>query len=435
MKPEPQRKPFKVSEGNASVMVSPWKGSRWRYLWRPSPDAPWQYTSDSTKAGITKKAKDMLRETAGGGLAWSALPRERRHFLEQVHNQVSAADQQVILDYLASRKKSGGLGDAVARFLAYKIASKKGTETAHLAQVRRDLESLAESFGNCLVTDVSLDALAKWWIERTGAAGDARRKGIRTTLVMFWTWARKDGVAGTDPDTVAQRLPSVGTTTGKLEIFTRPELEFLLSAVERQWFPFVVLGAFQGIRPEEIAPKKSSGKPGLRWESFDWEFDSIRLPREVAKGSKRERIMPLHPVTRSWLEAYGVTPSWTGRICLENPTEVHPRATTAWGKALTKHFPARFSGWPQDALRHSYASHRNAVLRNLVTVAEEMGTSESMLHGHYHNPRTRQEGEAYFGLFPEVAQQLAPYLKLPDSVPTKSRFGDPGTVSSAAKAG
>ena len=45
---------------------------------------------------------------------------------------------------------------------------------------------------------------------------------------------------------------------------------------------------------------------------------------------------------------------------------------------------------------------RNAVLRNLPQVAEEMGTSETMLRRHYHNPRTTEEGTAWFNLRPEM---------------------------------
>ena len=40
------------------------------------------------------------------------------------------------------------------------------------------------------------------------------------------------------------------------------------------------------------------------------------------------------------------------------------------------------------------------MIRALPQVAEEMGTSETMLKKHYHNPKTKEEGEAWFGLRP-----------------------------------
>lgn len=59
-------------------------------------------------------------------------------------------------------------------------------------------------------------------------------------------------------------------------------------------------------------------------------------------------------------------------------------------------------GWPQDALRHTYGSMRNAQIRNLPQVAEEMGTSETMLRRHYHNPKTKEEAVEWFRLRPEM---------------------------------
>ncbi len=60
------------------------------------------------------------------------------------------------------------------------------------------------------------------------------------------------------------------------------------------------------------------------------------------------------------------------------------------------------TGWPQDSLRHSYGSFRNALIRNLPQVAEEMGTSETILRCHYHNPITLKEGEEWFALRPAM---------------------------------
>jgi integrase len=412
----PQRKSFQVKSGNSHISVYPYRHPEtgkegWRFAWRKTIRDKWSYVTAGTKAEIEGKAEKKLGEMAVGGTVWSSLSPARLAFHEAIEREVSPEDESAVLAFIAGRKKSGSLADAVTRFVAWKVAAKKGKETAHLATVRRDLESLAKTFPKSLVIDVTLEQLAAWWDERTGGAGDARRKGIRTTLVMFWRWARKDGIAGSEPDTVAQRLPSIEAGEGKLEIFNLPEFEFLLSIAEKEWYPLLILGAFEGIRPEEIAPKKDNVKPGLRWEHIDWDWDVIRVPKEVSKTG-RARIIPLHPAARAWLEAIGAGPTWTGVICEQNPTEVSPRATTTWGKALAQKFPDRFDGWPQDALRHSYASYRNAVIRNLPQVAEEMGTSEDMLHGHYHNPRIKQQGEAWFQFLPAEAETRAAWLKL-----------------------
>jgi len=399
----PARKKFRVRRGNSHLSVYPWTHPQtgregWRYAWRESAAHPWRYVTKEKRADIVESAEKKLAELDRGGIVWSSLPPDRLAFLESVHRTTRATDQQAVLDFIAGRQKSGAIAEAVERFMQDKIAAKQGHETAHLAQVRRDLEALADHFAGRLVIDISHAELRAWWTARAGGAGVDRQRGIRTTLSMFWKWARKDGIAGNDVDTVADRLPRIDPGEASLSIFHLEELEFLLSIVEPEWFPWVVLGAFQGLRPEEIAPRKNSRKPGLRWEAVDWEWNVIRIPKAVSKT--RERVMPLHPATRAWLQHHGAGPTWTGPVCLRNPSDVHPRATTAWGKRLAGKFPGRFTGWPKDALRHSFASYRNAVIRNLPQVAEEMGTSEAMLHGHYHNPRTSAQGAAWFAFLP-----------------------------------
>lgn len=404
------RKKFRVRRGNSHLSVYPWTHPAtgkegWRYAWRETAAHPWRYVTREKRAEIVESAEKKLAELDRGGIVWSGLPADRLAFLESVHRSARTTDQQAVLDFIAGRQKSGGLADAVARFMAHKTAAKKGHETPHLAQVRRDLEALAEHFPGRLVIDVTHPELERWWTDRAGTAGADRQRGIRTTLAMFWKWARKDGIAGNDVDTVADRLPRIDPAEASLSIFQLEELDFLLSIVEPEWFPLIVLGAFQGIRPEELAKKKASRKPCFRWEFIDWEWNVIRIPKAVAK-TNRERQMPFHPAARAWLEAHGAGPTWTGPVCLRNPAEIHPRATTAWGRALAKKFPDRFTGWPADALRHSFASYRNAVLRNLPQVAEEMGTSVAMLHGHYHNPRATAEGEAWFAHLPPAADPI-----------------------------
>lgn len=446
------RKKFLVKEGNAQVWVRPWMG-KWRFPWRETPLSKEQWTVKPTKAEAEAAAEERLREmTSDGDIVWSGLPTRRRHFLSAVHRECREEDEAALLQFLADRQKSGLVPDAVARFMAFKIASTKGVETKHLAAMRCDLEAFATAFSTSMLIDVPIDPLTRWWDERTGDAGDHRRKAIRTSLVTFWKWAADDGIAGNDKKTTAQRLPTIDPGGGSLFIFQPDELVHLLSIVERKWVPLIILGAFQGIRPEEIAPqqgtknkrndtrgkKKAKPKPGLRWEHIRWEFNTIEMPKEITKGKgekKRSRIMPLHPVTRAWLEAFGALPEWTGPVCLENPTEVFPRATTVWGRALAERFPGRFTGWPQDALRHSYASYRNAGIRNLYQVAEEMGTSEPMLHNHYHNPCSSERGAQWFALTPDAVEICPAWLKISTSgVPVSYQKNEGPHVVSASKA-
>ena len=195
--------------------------------------------------------------------------------------------------------------------------------------------------------------------------------------------------------TAADRLPSLAVGPGRLRVLEPAELRLILDRVDWQFLPWVILGAFAGLRPEELAPREAS-KPGLRWEHLDAAFGVIRVPAATAKTG-RARIVPILPTCRAWLEAFGWEDGWTGPVVLRNPSQA--RETAKLGRLLDQAFN-RAEGWPKDALRHSYGSYRNAELRALEQVAEEMGTSVAMLHRHYHQPRSAGEAKVWFGVLP-----------------------------------
>jgi integrase len=416
----PIKKRFKVWEGNSYRTCYPYTypgggKSGWRFNWRKDQTEKWRGIFKDTKEEITEAARKNLIECATGEIIWTALPGSRRDFLAQVHRESSIADQEAILQFIKDRQKSGLIKDAVQRFVAYKITAKNGVETEHLATVRRDLENLAERHGELAVIDITIDQLTSWWHDRTGTAGPARRAGIRTNVIGFFNWCQKDGIAGSGRYHTAHRLPPIDPGEGQLQIFTLEQFEFYLSIIEKEWLPMAIMGAFQGVRPEELAPKKKRGKSRLQWEHLNWDFESVGLPKKVAKGGKKARVFQMHEVTAAWLKAYGVDETWTGHICPANPSEVQigkKRLTKIWGEKLKERFPEDFpDGWPKDVLRHSYASYRNGIIQNLNTVALEMGTSEGELHGHYNNPRTLAQGEAWFAFTPDKLGLKLPYLK------------------------
>lgn len=348
-----------------------------------------------TKKAAEEAAWEKLGELDAGGLVWSGLDGETRRFLQEVHRLASETDRPAVLAFLASRRKSAEIGASVARFMDFKEAQKGGA-TRHLVNVRRDLEALGKAFAGRSVTDVTDGDLAEWWQARVGERKGKTRNECRGNLVAFWNWCVRDGIFPKEV-TPAEKLPRVELEPCERRVLTPEELLALLAEVGETWRPWVVLGAFCGLRPEEIAPvvgkvKTRRAKRGLRCEEIDWQFKVIRLPAEVSKINA-PRNVPLVPAALAWLEWAGLRPGMVGAVCSVNPTE--SGETLRLGKEVFK------TGWPQDALRHSYGSFRNALLRNLPQVAEEMGTSETMLRRHYHNPRTLEEGEAWFSLRPE----------------------------------
>jgi integrase len=387
----------KVVKGKKGLRLTvyPWThpatgAVRWRFAWKDG--NAWRYSTYKTKAAAEDGAAIRLEEIEEGGLVWSGLTAGRRAFLAGVHAAVTVGDEEIVLAYLSSRGNSGEIGAAVNRFIAGKMSA-AGELSPYLGTVKGILDAMAEHFQGRSVADIHQGELQAWWDKRTEGRGWKLRRDVRGYLVMFWRWSLREGIAGREPVTVADRLPMVASEDMERRVLTVAELGALLGAVADGWRAWVVLGAFGGLRPEEIAPgaAKRKGKRGLLREEIDWRFGVIRLPACVSKVN-RPRNIPMSDALQAGLEWAGIRDGQQGSVCETNPSVAGE--LNRLGKEVF------VNGWPKDALRHSYGSYRNALVRSLEQVAEEMGTSVAMLHRHYHNPKAEAEGVEWFAVRP-----------------------------------
>jgi len=395
----PTHRSAKVHKGNSHLTVYPWHHPatgklRWRFAWRAKESQPWAYVTHQTKAAAISAAELKLDELDHGGIIWSSLTPNRRLFLETIHRNATKADEDAIIAFISQRQTSAEIVASVAKFIAWKIAT-KGEETRNLANVRRILEPMAKHFAGQLIADITDDALITWWKNRCEGRSKKTSNEVRGALVAFWNWCIWEKLYPKEV-TPADRIPRQELDEHERRVITPDEFKSLAKHILPEFRPYLVLGAFAGIRPEEIAPPtrkgmSKKGKRGLRREEIDWQFNVINLPSEVSK-TKTPRKIPLLSACREWLQWAGIRPGQTGPVCPLNPAE--EGETTRLGKIVFT------DGWPQDALRHSYGSYRNAIIRSLPQVAEEMGNSEAMLKKHYHNPKNKEEGEAWFNLIP-----------------------------------
>jgi len=80
------------------------------------------------------------------------------------------------------------------------------------------------------------------------------------------------------------------------------------------------------------------------------------------------------------------------------------------------HVPDRIIGfakehvtWPSNALRHSYASYRLAIIKNAAEVALEMGNSPQMLMTNYRELADEHDAKAWFAITPKRSKKIVPF--------------------------
>lgn len=385
----------KVIDGNSHLTVYPWKHpttgkQRWRFAYRDTAGKI-KYQTHKVKADAAAAAAKIMAQTPDG-LIWESLDVGAKRFLDAVHRLTPASERAAVLAFLRSRDASTDIKAAVSAYEAHKTIS-AGEKTPHLATVFSFLNKLAKDFKGQRVAEIHTAELAEWLDSQSRKNSSKTRHDQRGHLVAFWRWALRQGFAGSDPITAPERLPSIKVESGTRRVLSTEEVISIFKEIDEPFRAWAVLGAFAGMRPEEISPSptKKKHKRGLHCEEIDWRFRVIRIPAEVSKVN-RPRIIPMNDALIAGLKWAGIEAGMTGPTTIGNPSQT--RTLSRLGKTL-------FDGqWPKDALRHSFGSYRNSLIRNLDQVAEEMGTSVTMLHRHYHNPQPEQFGHEWFSIRP-----------------------------------
>ena len=264
------------------------------------------------------------------------------------------------------------------------ITSKEGKGRSEwtLASLRTALIPFAKRFP-CPLEDVTREEVESWLNGRN--IGPRRFNNIVVAIVSLCRFARHEGHLGADLlpiERISRRFHRP-----RIETYTPDELRTILNETPREWVPTIVLGAFAGLRPEECAPDPRTAKPGLTWQNINWRREAIDVPREVAKDGRR-RDAPLLPAAQAYLQP------WRNAVGRVSPIGTRfSNAKRYWGLSVP---------WRQDALRHSFASYRLALIQSIPQLSIEMGNSIAMCKTHYLDAKFPEEADEWFGLRPSA---------------------------------
>ena len=139
----------------------------------------------------------------------------------------------------------------------------------------------------------------------------------------------------------------------------------------------LVLCLFAGIRPEEARR--------MEWVNIGPEF--IEITGAKSK-TRRRRLVPITPQLRAWLDV-------AHKMESELPARNFPNKFNR-----VRRLAKILDGWPQDAMRHSFASYHLAKHRNENETALVMGNSPQMLFNHYRALVRPDEATKFFSIMP-----------------------------------
>lgn len=285
----------------------------------------------------------------------------------------------------------------------------QGLSSIYLDELSEDFQAFGKTFGERPIASITRDHVLTWLSTRTKKGkvdqliGTRRRNNLRANLVTLFLYAQEAKLL--PPGKVApQEIKKAKEKRGAVSVYTSAEMLWWLSQVREEFYPWLVIGGFSGIRSEEICPPPESHKDRLRWEDFNWKKGHIVVRAEVSKVNER-RIVPLFENAASLLE------KWQGATGPVIPkglrtdresarmTRVSLRLTAKAEANPTKsHHPCPGLTWRHNALRHSYCSYRMAVIKNAPQVAHEAGNSVAMIKRHYHEAQEEDVANRWFAI-------------------------------------
>ena len=404
-----------VRDGAIRVPIYPMGDGRWCIVYRDSKKGPRKRILRKTLAEAKTEARDLCTKIANGRLAADDLsPQDRveaaaaKKTLQPLGLSIDAAARELA----EAHKLSGGAGILeLARFWAKNhqaALSRKPIEKIHAdllhtmgdhglsvrywEELDRDLGKFCAAFKGRLAGEILSAEILEYLRElkdRHGKkVGWRRRNKIHSLIITLFRFAKTERHLAQDRDTEPELVAKLGKPRDAPppRIFTPGELRIILANVEPDWLPWIVLGAFAGLRTAEILR--------LDWSDVLHQDALIHIREAVAKRTSRKhgdaRYVPMPDNLRAWLKPWE---NETGPICDK------PRVDRFTGK-LGKLLPG--GHWGKNPLRHSWVSYRAAETANLPQVADEAGNSTEISRTAYRNPRMKREAVAWFNIYPDT---------------------------------
>lgn len=265
--------------------------------------------------------------------------------------------------------------------------TKLGRSAQHITGLDYRLRSLVAALGNKPITAITTDELQEE-LERHPDWNPTTVHSVTQGWKIAFNFAIRRGYLVKNP---ANRLELPKIVRDEPCVLTVNQAKALLAATLfsdrdprlpacRAW---LAIGMFAGLRPDEIAK--------LDWKHVDLAAGTIRVVAITAKDRDR-RIVDISPNLKAWLVPIAKA---RGKVlcCGLEVARVAARAVLGARE------------WPQDVLRHTFASYHFAQHKNEPLTKFQMGHRDDgrLLRNHYCVPIAPAEARKFWGIVPPVA--------------------------------
>jgi integrase len=247
----------------------------------------------------------------------------------------------------------------------------------YLEDIEQRLGYFGAVFGRRFLGQISSSEI-EGWLHSLGHA-PLSLNNYRAVVSAFYSFSVKRGYIQSNP---VSAIDTLRCPANAPEIFTPEGLRRVLELADADLVPAIALGAFAGLRTSELLE--------LDWSEIDLGRGFVAIAAAKTKTARR-RLVTIQPALKAWLSLYHRK---EGRIYASGRRSYHyatERVKTAAGLAK----------WPQNGLRHSFASYHLAHFQNAAELMLQLGHSTTrLIFEHYREVVTPQAAAQYWRTLP-----------------------------------
>jgi integrase len=324
-------------------------------------------------------------ELQRNGMEHAEFPTSLRIMAQECKDRLSAYGKTIkeatdfFVAHLKASEKSCTAVELVDNLVEAK--EKDGASQRHVDDLRSRLNIFAEKFDGQQVATITSAEIDDWL--RSLKVSPVTRNHYRRLIVLAFNFAVQRGYASANP---AEKTAKAKEPKADIGILSVTESARLLESATPDILPYIAIGLFAGLRRAELQR--------LDWSEIDFESGLIEVTAEKSKTARR-RFVTMQPNLREWLmplrkQKSDVTPS-------ENFRQWFDQAREAAG----------IMEWPENALRHSFASYHLAHFKNGASTALELGHHDSRVtFAHYRELVKPKEAERYWNIRPATTEKI-----------------------------
>jgi integrase len=341
-------------------------------------------TKEQAKSFAAFKNAELKRNGVEGAEFPTAIRVMAQNAVEQLKPfGKSIADAvQYYVTHLEASVNSRTAAQLVKELIAAK--EKDGASQRHLSDLRSRLNIFAEKFDGKQVATITSAEIDDWL--RSLNVKAATRNHYRRLIVLAFNFAVKRGYAIDNPAKQTDKAKERGSDIGILSV---AESARLLESATPDILPYIAIGLFAGLRRAELER--------LDWSEVDFESGLIEVTAQKSKTAQR-RFVTMQPNLREWLLPVR---KHRGPVTPEDFNKQFVQAREGAGIAE----------WPDNALRHSFASYHLAHFKNAAATALELGHHDSRItFAHYRELVKPKDADRYWNIRPAVSAKVVPLV-------------------------